>query len=355
MFRFEKRTETSALFRAFAPFVSVLVSLLLAGIIMLFAGLNPLKAYMDIIKDSVGTFYGLSETLVKSTPLILTGLGVSIAFRMKLWNIGGEGQLHMGAIGATWVALYSGITNHFLMLSAMFLASFVLGGLWSAFAGFFKAKYRVNEIIVTLLMNYIAISAMGYLIYGPWKDPKGFNFPITAQFADVARFSQYFDTRLHTGFIMAVVLVILIYIFIEKTVWGYEIRVIGDNPGAAKYSGMNIGLVTIGVMFLSGAISGLAGYAEVAGVQFRLQESLSPGYGYTAIIVAWLARRSAVGVLVVSVIMGIILVGGDSLQITWQLPVAFVNLFQGLILFCILGSEFFISNKLVIGRKEAAR
>jgi len=351
MITFEKRKDASRLFTATAPFISVLLAIITAGIIMLFAGVNPFAAYGGMLYESLGSFYGLSETLVKSTPLILTGLGVSIAFRMQIWNIGAEGQLHMGAIGASWVALYSGIDN-ILILPAMFFAAALMGGLWAGVAGFFKAKYRVNEIIVTLLMNYIAIACVSYLIYGPWKDPKGFNFPITAQFADIARFGCFFSTRLHWGFILALVLVFVMYIVMEKTLWGYEIRVIGNNHNAAKYAGIKIDRSIIGVLFLSGALAGIAGFSEVAGVQFRLQEGISTGYGYTAIIVAWLAGRSAIGVFVVSVIMSVILVGGDSLQILMGLPVAFVNLFQGLILFFILSSDFFINNKLVIKRKD---
>jgi len=351
MIKFEKRKSTSKLFKTSAPFLAVLLALITAGFILLFAGVNPIKAYSGMLQESLGSAFGISETLLKSTPLILTGLGVSLAFRMKLWNIGADGQLHMGAIGATWVALYSGLQGVF-MLPAMFLASFIMGGLWAGVAGVLKAKIRVNEIIVTLLMNYIAISIVSFLVYGPWKDPNGHNFPLTAQFADFARLTSFFNTRLHTGFLLAIVLVFIMYILMEKTLWGYEIKVIGNNQNAAKYAGIKIDRSIIGVLFLSGALAGVAGFSEVAGVQFRLQEGVSSGYGYTAIIVAWLAGRSAIGVLVVSIIMSIILVGGDSLQILMQLPVAFVNLFQGLILFFILASEFFIANKPVLLRSK---
>ncbi|ADD68911.1 inner-membrane translocator [Denitrovibrio acetiphilus DSM 12809] len=351
MIKFIKRRNRSKLFTFTAPFVSVLLALATAGIIMLFAGVNPLEAYAGMLQESVGSFYGLSETLVKATPLILTGLGVSLAFRMQIWNIGAEGQLMMGAVGAAWVALYSGISGY-AILPVMFFTAAVFGGLWAGVAGFLKAKFRVNEIIVTLLMNYIAISIVSFLIYGPWKDPKGFNFPLTPQFAEFARLGSIFNTRLHYGFIMALVLVLVMYIFMEKTIWGYEIRVIGNNPNAAKYAGIKIDRSIIGVLFLSGALAGVAGFSEVAGIQFRLQEGISSGYGYTAIIVAWLAGRSALGVLLVSIIMSIILVGGDSLQILMGLPVAFVNLFQGLILFFILASDFFINNEIKLIREN---
>ncbi|PLX89170.1 MAG: ABC transporter permease [Desulfuromonas sp.] len=338
----EKRENSSRLFRFSAPFVSVLIALFVAGFLLIFAGVNPGEAYVEIFREALGSSYGLSETLVKTTPLIFAGLGVSLAFRMQIWNIGAEGQIYMGAMGASWVALFSGIQNHWIMLAAMFSAAFCCGGLWAGVAGFLRAKWRVNEVIITLLMNYIAILWVDYLVYGPWKDPKGFNFPLTAQFSDAARFSEYFDTRLHSGFFLALFCALLIYLFMERTIWGYEIKVIGSNPKAAQYAGMKTGMAIFLVLFLSGAIAGIAGFSEVAGLQHRLQHGISPGYGYTAIIIAWLAKRSALGVVIVSFLMGVLLVGGDSLQISWQLPVAFVYAFQGLILFFLLASDFFI-------------
>lgn len=341
----EKRQNSSKLFRFSAPLVSILVALFVAGFLLLAAGVNPLLAYRDIFMEALGSSYGLSETLVKTTPLIFASLGVSLAFRMQIWNIGAEGQIYMGAMGATAVALFSGLESHVVMMTAMFLAAFLCGGAWAGVAGFLRARWQVNEVIVTLLMNYIAILAVDYLIYGPWKDPKGFNFPLTAQFTDAARLAEYFNTRLHSGFFLALVCALLVYLFMERTVWGYEIKVIGSNPNAAKYAGMRTGLAIFAVLFLSGAIAGIAGFSEVAGLQHRLQHGISPGYGYTAIIIAWLAKRSALGVVIVSFLMGILLVGGDSLQLYWQLPVAFVFAFQGLILFFLLASEFFIQNR----------
>lgn len=338
----ERREITSPLLRFVAPLISILFALFIAGFLLYFAGVNPLAAYQSIIVGSLGSLYGISETLVKTTPLIFTGLAVSIAFRMQIWNIGAEGQLYLGAIGATGVALFSGIDNHWLMLTTMFFAAFFCGGAWGGFAGFLRARWQVNEVIVTLLMNYIAIFAADFLIYGAWKDPNGFNFPLTAQFTDTARLAEYFNTRLHSGFFLALFIALAIFLFMERTIWGYQIKVIGSNQKAAQYAGMKTATAVFIVLFLSGAVAGLAGFSEVAGLQHRLQPGLSPGYGYTAIIVAWLAKRSAIGVVIVSFLMGVLLVGGDSLQIYWQLPVAFVYAFQGLILFFLLASDFFI-------------
>jgi len=347
-----KREISSRLFRFSAPILSILVALFVAGFLLLAAGVNPLQAYLEIFREALGSLYGLSETLVKATPLIFASLGVSLAFRMQIWNIGAEGQIYMGACGATAVALFSGIESHALMITAMFLAAGLVGGLWGGVAGLLRARWNVNEVIVTLLMNYIAILGVDYLIYGPWKDPKGFNFPLTAQFGDAARLTEYFDTRLHSGFFLALLCALVLYLFMERTVWGYEIKVIGSNPKAARYAGMRTGLAIFAVLALSGAIAGIAGFSEVAGLQHRLQHGISPGYGYTAIIIAWLAKRSALGVVVVSFLMGVLLVGGDSLQLSWQLPVAFVYAFQGLILFFLLASDFFIHNRLRLVRRS---
>ncbi len=349
----ERREISSKLFRFSAPLVSIGIALFVAGFLLLAAGVNPLAAYRDILVESLGSIYGLSETLVKTTPLIFAGLGVSLAFRMQIWNIGAEGQIYIGAMAASGVALFSGIDNHWLMLAAMFTGAFVCGGLWAGVAGFLRARWQVNEVIVTLLMNYIAILLVDYLVYGPWKDPQGFNFPLTAQFSDTARFAEYFDTRLHSGFFLALGCALLLYLFMERTIWGYEIKVIGSNPKAAKYAGMKTGLAIFGVLFLSGAIAGIAGFSEVAGLQHRLQHGISPGYGYTAIIIAWLGGRSAIGVVIVAFLMGVLLVGGDSLQIYWQLPVAFVYAFQGLILFFLLASDFFIQYRVKLIRGAA--
>jgi len=344
-FRIEKRDQGSALFRTRAIVGSVFVALFVAGFLLLAGGVNPAAAYLEILRESLGSTYGLSETLVKATPLIITGLAVSVAFRMQIWNIGAEGQLYMGACGATWVALFSGLDAP-LMLPTMLVAAFVAGGLWAAVAGALRAYWQVNEVIVTLLMNYIAILLTDYLIYGPWKNPDGFNFPLTAQFSDAARLADYFGTRLHSGFFLALFCALAIHLLMERTIWGFEIKAIGSNPGAARYAGMSTRMAIFLVLALSGAIAGIAGFSEVAGLQYRLQHGISPGYGYTAIIIAWLARRSALGVVIVSFLLGVLLVGGDSLQLSWQLPVAFAYAFQGLILFFLLASDFFITYRL---------
>lgn len=352
--RFDRRQSQSAAFQFAAPLLSLGLALAVVALFLVAAGVNPFLAYRDVLDEALGSLYAVTETLVQATPLIFTGLGVMLAFRMQLWNIGAEGQLYIGALGATAVALYSGFQSKPVMLTAMMLAAMASGGLWGAIPGALKARYRVNEVIITLLLNYIALGLLNYLVYGPWRDPKGFGFPITAEFSEAGKFATYFDSRLHTGFFLAIALGIVLWIFTEKTIWGYEIRVIGNNPRAAHYAGMSIQAKTIFVMFLSGAFAALAGFTQVAGITGRLQPNLSPGYGFTAVIVAWLARRSALGVLLVSFFFGVIYVGGDALKVTYKLPESFINIFQGMLLFFLLASEFFVNHKLSVVRTEPA-
>ncbi len=347
----QKRQSQSALFNLMTPLLCLVLALIVVALFLVMAGVNPFAAYRDVGIEALGSAYGLSETLVQATPLIFTGLGVMLAFRMQLWNIGAEGQLYMGALGATWVALFSGITSTWLMIPMMMIMAMILGGIWAAIAGALKARYRVNEVIITLLLNYIAAGIVKYLVYGGWRDPKGYGFPQTADFPPNAILSTYFDTRLHSGFWISLVLAAILWVFTEKTVWGYELRVIGNNPRAAQYAGMNIQSKTIFVMFLSGALAALAGFAQVSGVVTRLQDNISPGYGFTAVIVAWLARRSAAGVVIVSFFFGIVYVGGDALKITYKLPESFINVFQGMLLFFLLASEYFVNHRITLVRE----
>ncbi|MCA1927929.1 MAG: ABC transporter permease [Calditerrivibrio sp.] len=349
MIKIEKRDLSSNNFaKGLYKLLSFLIGLAMSTVLLKLLSVDITQFFIELYQDSLGSKYAVSETLLKATPLIICSIGVSLAFKMKLWNIGSEGQLYMGALASTIVALYIETDSSFIMLSSMILASFLLGGLWSGFAAILKSKLNVNEIIVTLLMNYIAILLVDYLVYGPLKDPAGFNFPYTKQFPDVALLSTFFNTRLHYGVIIAVILLVIYYIIIEKSIWGYEIRVIGSNPNAAKYSGINIDINIFMVMFLSGGISALAGFSEVSGVIHRLQHSISPGYGYTAIIIAWLSNQNYLGILFSSIFMAILFIAGDTLQLNYQLPISLVNAFQGIILFMLLISDFFMNHKISI-------
>lgn len=343
--RLEKRESTSKTVAFLVPLLSIFVGLTFAGIFIGATGKNPIEIYALMFEGAFGSSYGLSETVVKAIPLMLTGLAVSLAFRMQLWNIGAEGQLYMGAFGATWVALTYPDWPAYLMLPSMLGMGFLVGGLWGLLPAIPRAFFSVNETITTLLMNYIAILWVDYLVYGPWKDPKGFNFPITAPFSEGAILPTLGDSRIHVGLLLGLAASALLYVVLKYTKWGFEIRVSGESPAAAKYAGMNYVKNILIVMFISGGLAGIAGMAEVSGITQRLQHGISPGYGYSAIIIAWLARLNPWAIVVVSVIFGGLLVGGFSIQ-TSGFPSATVAMLQGAILFFVVGGEIFIQYRL---------
>ncbi len=335
---FEKTNETSkgALFGV--PIVSLLLGLVFAGIFFWLTGKNPFTVYLLMFQGAFGSAYGLSETVVKAIPLMLTGLAVSLAFRMKLWNIGAEGQLYMGAFAATGVALAFPNWPAYLLLPAMFIAGFVMGGIWGLIPALPRAYFKVNETISTLLLNYVAILWVDFLVFGPWRDPHGFNFPYSTPFSPSATLPTLGHTRIHLGLFVGLAIAVIFYFVLKYTKWGYEIRVCGESPKAADYAGMNFVKNILLVMFISGGIAGIAGMTEVSGITQRLQQGISPGYGFTAIIVAWLGRLNPWAIIVVSFLLGGLLVGGFSIQ-TSGFPAATVSMLQGAILFFVLGGE----------------
>lgn len=337
-FKLEKRLTPSPVMVFIIPLISVLLALLLGAIFLALTGEKPMAVYKIMFMDSLGSKYGLTETMVKAIPLMLTSLAVSLAFKMKLWNIGAEGQLYMGAMGATWLPLTFPSLPIYFMLPGMMVLGMIAGGLWAFLTAIPRAVWKVNEIITTLMLNYVAIFWVNYLVYGPWRDPQGSNFPITETFVEAARLPGLFDTRIHAGLFFAIGIAIILAIVFNYSRWGYSINVIGSSERAARYAGMSIKRNILLVMFLSGAIAGLAGMAEVSGIIGKLQQGISPGYGYTAIIIAWLSKLNPVAILIVSVLFGALQVGGYAVQVE-GVPAAVATMLQGSILFFVLGGE----------------
>ena len=259
----------------------------------------------------------------------------------------------MGAFAASFLPLTFPQLPALVMLPGMLLLGCAAGGLWGLVPAMLRARWKVNEIITTLLFNYVAILWVDFLVYGPWKDPKGFNFPLTAKFPETAALPAFGTSRIHMGLLLAIVIAVLFWVIFQKSRWGYEIKVIGASEAAARYAGMNIKRNIYLVMLLSGAICGLAGMAEVSGITGRLQPGLSPGYGYTAIIVAWLSKLHPAAILVVSVLFGALQVGGYFVQ-TMGVPASVSAMLQGAVLFFVVGGEFLTNYKVVVSRKEAA-
>jgi ABC-type uncharacterized transport system permease subunit len=346
--KIERTTTPSKTVQILTPPVSVLLALVACGLVLLASGQNPVSVYHAILKGALGDRFGFTETLVKMTPLLLAGLGISVAFKMQLWNIGAEGQLYLGAIGATWIAVFA-LPNArgVVVIPAMVAAGMIAGGIWGAIPGALRAFFNANETITTLMLNYVAIILCDYLIHGPWRDPLGHGFPGTARFSKSASLPRLMPYRVHLGLVFGLVAAVVLWIMLRRTRWGYELNVMGRNGRAARYAGMNITRSIVVVMALSGALAGLAGMSEVAGIGHQLQRNLSPGYGYTAIIVAWLGRLNPIGIILVSFLLAALLVGGDQLQMSMSLPSSVAPMLQGAILFFVLGGETFTKYRIV--------
>lgn len=336
--------------------LSILVALILGAFLFLWAGVNPARAYLEMWRGAFGSPYNLSEVLVRATPLILCGLSVGLAGKMLIWNIGAEGQLVMGGIAGAGVSLFlSPYLQAPLTIPAMILAGFLGGALWGLIPGFLRARFEVNEIITSLMLNYVAILWLEHLYFGPWRDPAGRGFPGTAIFPDVAWFPRFFETRIHLGLPLGLVAAAFIWFVLAHTQWGYEIRVVGANFRAAQYARMNITRNILWVMLISGGLAGLAGIGETAGIHYRLQQGLAVGNGYVGIVVAWLGRLRPGSIVLISVLLGGLMVGGDQVQITMHVPSAISLALQGAILFCVLGGQIFQDYKLHIEKFTVGR
>ncbi|MDF2836448.1 MAG: transporter permease [Paenibacillus sp.] len=328
------------------PVASVAAALLLCALFIWLNGMNPLTVYAKMAKGAFGSTFGISETLVKAIPLLLCGLGVAAAYRISVWNIGAEGQLVVGAIAASAVALYLPGLPGALYIPAMVAAGMAAGAVWGLLTAVPRTYFGVNELITSLMLNYVALLLLDYLVFGPWRDPAGFNFPGTKVFALEQQLLTFAGSRLHYGLIFALIAAAAFAFVFSKTRWGYEMKLLGANPQVAKYGGIKINTHILLVMMISGGLAGLAGMSEVSGVSHRLMYGISPGYGYTAIIVAWLAKLNPWGMIVTSVFVGGLIVGGFSVQ-TIGLPSSMSMMLQGAILICLIGGEMLSRYKLV--------
>ena len=333
--------------------ISISIAFILGGVILATVGADPFLTYRAMVKGALGSvdmwmqgnFHNISETLVKAIPIIISSLALLVAFRMSFWNIGSNGQFAFGAIGATYVALFS--TNIYndlptwAYLPLMVIMGFLLGAIWGLVPAVLKIIFNVNEIISSLLLNYVAVLFVEHLYFGPRRDPEGMGFPGTAIFPEAA-FLPLLYGRVHYGLIIGLIIAILLWILLEKTKWGYEIKVIGQNAKAAKYAGINLTKNILLVMVLSGGISGIAGMVEVSGLVHRLQQGALSGFGNTATIVAWLSNLNVWGSIGYSLFMSALLVGGDQLQIVMKLPASISLVLEAIILFVFALGEFFI-------------
>lgn len=336
------------------PILAVISALILGGIIVGMAGYSPFLTYQALYEGAFGSYYNLSETLLRSVPYLLTGLGVCLSFRAKMFNIGAEGQFYMGALMAGFLGVaWSGLPG-WLLIPLVMLASFVAGGLYGGFPGYLKARVGASEVVTTVMLNTIAIHIVSFMVTGPLQEPQGF-FPETAEIAAQAKLPFLLPgTRLHVGILLAVALIFFFQFFLFKTVPGYQIRAVGSNREAARYGGIHVERNIVYSMVLSGGIAGLAGGIELLGVTWKLYQRMSPGYGYTAIAVALLAKKNPVGVLASGLLFGALATGANMMQRSVGIPTVMVNILQALIIFFVVGYSVY-EEKLIRWWRERKR
>ncbi len=331
------------------PVLSVLAAVLVGAVFLAVTGNSPMSVYTKMLDTAFGSRRGVSETLISATPLILTGVAAAVAFKMLVWNIGGEGQLLMGAIFAAGAGIALGDGAPAVVALLLVIVAGAIGGaLWAAVSAVPRVYLGTNEIITTLMLNFIALNLMNYLVLGsfsPWRDPESTQFPQGRPIPDSARLPEFFE-RLDYGFFIAVAVGIFAWFMIGKTRWGFEVRVVGDSFDTARYAGISVPRKILGVFLMSGAFAGLAGAVLVAGVLGKMDpRSLDLGLGFIGIIVAALARLNPVAVIPVGILMGALNNAGPALQ-SIQVPTATVRMLQGAILIFAVAGEFFIANRI---------
>lgn len=336
------------------PIFSIALSLGITSLLLKLVGANPVLTYKAMLQGAFGSRYSLTEVLVKATPLAFCGVSVYFSLKMNLANVGAEGQLVLGGITTAGTALFLipklGITSHWQAILLLTIAGATGGAIWGLVPGWLKAYLGVNETLTTLMFDYLGIKLLEYLYYGPWRDPKAFGFPGSAELPIISWLPRLGDSRIHLGLYLVVIATFITWIILTKTKWGFQLLALGDNPDAARYAGMNQQSNILAVMALSGAIAGIAGMGEIAGASHRLTRGLNVGHGFTAIMIAWLAGKNVWNILPLAFVFGALQVGGDKIQISLGLPAAVHLLLYGGVILAQLGSEGF-KNRMMRSKK----
>lgn len=334
--------------------LSILLALCVGGLIILAMGHNPGAVYGDMLKGALGSKTGLRETVKIAIPLLGCALAIAPAFKMKFWNIGAEGQLMAGGIAATYFALhYADKLSQPVLLVVMFLAAALAGAFWGLIPAIFKAKWGTNETLFTLMLNYIALGIEQYFQNGPWKNAQGTGFPIIAQFSKNAWLPKVLGV--HAGWIIVLVFVVLMFLYLKYSKQGYEISVVGESQQTARYAGMNVGKIIVRTMCVSGAIAGIMGFLVVSGADHTLHANTAGGVGFTAITVAWLSRLNPIIMVFIAFFLAILTKGSGTIQTNYKIPDSMADVLTGIILFFMLGCEFFINYRLIFRGKGALR
>lgn len=329
------------------------LALLAGGIFILLIGFNPIKIYQTMVAGAFRSELAIQGTVKLMIPLLITSLGVTLAFKMKFWNIGAEGQLIMGGVFASYFALFHSDWPHWLLIIVMILAGMIGGGLTGLLPAFFKARYNTNETLFTLMLNYIALNIVVFLREGPWRDPKSKGYAKIARFDKNAMLDKV--NGVHSGWIIAIIILVIVFIYLRYTKQGYEISVVGESQATASYAGMNVKKIILRTMFFSGAICGVAGMAEASGSAVTLTTGIAGGVGFTAIIVAWIAQLNPIGIFVASLLFSVMEKGSGVVESTYGLSEASADVLQGIILFLVIGCEFFIRYQFVLRSKGGTK
>ncbi|MEG1812536.1 MAG: ABC transporter permease [Clostridia bacterium] len=343
------RTEIPARRAMAYRLIAVVLALATGGLFLLALGYPPIPVYSTMLSGALGSLSNLRETVKLAVPLLASSLGVTLAFKMKFWNIGAEGQICVGAIAASFFAINFTHLPQPLLILTMALAGILAGGLWGLVPAYFKARFDTNETLLTLMLNYVAIYFIQLLREGPWRDPRS-GFPKVPMFDKAARLPQVLGV--HIGWIVALALVVLTYVYLKHTKQGYELTVVGENINTARYAGMNVKKIILRTMFISAAICGLAGMLQATGADKTLTDTVAGGRGFTAITIAWLGRLNPYAILIVSVLFACLTKGSGTIQSIFNISGSAADVFQGIILFFVLGSEFFINYRIAV-RKGA--
>ena len=341
------RSQSSNIMNIFVPIIAVILTLITGSIIFSLMGFSPFFALHTFFISPISTTYGISELLVKATPLALIATGLAFCFKNNIYNIGAEGQLTMGAIFGGGIGIYFHDTNSFWLLPLMIIGGAIGGAFWAMIPALLKNKFNTNEILTSLMLVYVALFILDYLVVGPWRDPDGYSFPKTRPFSDSGRMPLLFEgLRIHIGLIITLILIFISWFVFAKTIFGFQLKVSGFSPIAARYAGFNQKILIYLAFGICGAFAGIAGLAEVSGPIGLIYRDISPNYGFTAIIVAFLGRLHPLGIIFASLVIALTYLGAEDAQLFMQIPAAVGFLFQGLVLFYLLGADFLVKYKL---------
>jgi simple sugar transport system permease protein len=349
-----RRPERSGLWSLLSPVIAVALTVIVGGFIFAASGVDPLYGLYIYFVDPLTHGWSQAELLVKAIPIVIIAVGLALCYLSNTWNIGAEGQYITGAILGGWFALHYDTSGHWWVLPVMLLLGAIGGALYALIPALLKVLFGASEILTSLMLVYVAERGLDYLVRGPWRDPHGFNFPQTVDFEGAAQMPALFvGGRLHAGVLVTPVIVLLALIFLGMTLRGFEIKVVGMAPRAGRFAGFNDKRDIVLAFAISGALAGLAGIIEVAGPIDQLLPSISPGYGFAAIIVAFLGRLNPIGILIAGLVLALSYLGGEAAQISLQVPLDLTNVLQGVLLFYVLACDSLILYRIRLVRGQS--